>query len=48
MEETSKLTIEDFEKASSNQELLEIIKRKEISLEKVNKRLFYEDELRRR
>ncbi len=46
MEETSKLTIEDFEKSSSNQELLKIIKQKKISLEKVNKRLFYEDELR--
>jgi len=47
MEETPKLTIEDFEKATSNQELLEIIKQKNISLDKVNKRLFYEDDLRR-
>ena len=47
MEETPKLIIEDFEKATSNQELLEIIKQKNISLDKVNKRLFYEDDLRR-
>lgn len=31
MEETPKLTIEDFEKATSNQELLEIIKQKNVS-----------------
>ena len=47
MEETPKLTIENFEKATSNQELLEIIKQKNVSLDKVNKRLFYEDDLRR-
>jgi len=47
MEETPKLTIEDFEKATSNQELLEIIKQKNISLDKVNKKLFYEEDLRR-
>ncbi len=46
MEETPKLTIEDFEKATSNQELLDIIKQKNVSLYKVNKRLFYEDDLR--
>ncbi len=46
MEETPKLTIEDFEKLSSTQELLEIIKREKISLNKVNKKLFYEHELR--
>jgi polyphosphate kinase len=44
---TSKLTIKDFEKASSNTELLQIIKQKKISIDKVNKRLFYEEELRR-
>jgi polyphosphate kinase 2 len=44
---TSKLTIKDFEKASSNIELLQIIKQKKISIDKVNKRLFYEEELRR-
>jgi polyphosphate kinase 2 len=47
MGETPKLTIEDFEKATSNQELLEIIKEKNISLDKVNKKLFYEEDLRR-
>ena len=47
MEELPKLTIEDFEKASSNNELLQIIKEKNISIDKVNKRLFYEEELRR-
>ncbi|PHQ57068.1 MAG: polyphosphate kinase 2 [Lutibacter sp.] len=47
MASTSKLTISDFEKASSNIELLQIIKQKNISIDKVNKRLFYEEELRR-
>jgi len=47
MEETPKLTIDDFEETTSNQELLEIIKQKNISLDKVNKKLFYQDELRR-
>jgi len=47
MEESPKLTIEDFKKAASNNELLQIIKEKNISIDKVNKRLFYEEELRR-
>lgn len=47
MEESPKLTIEDFEKASSNNELLQIIKEKNISIDKVNENLFYEEELRR-
>jgi len=47
MEESPKLTIEDFEKASSNNELLQIIKEKNISIDKVNKKLFYQEELRR-
>jgi polyphosphate kinase 2 len=47
MEETPKLTLEDFEKVTSNQELLKIIKQKNISLYKVDKKLFYEHELRR-
>ena len=47
MAETPKLTIEDFEKVSSNNELLQIIKEKKISIDKVNKKLFYEEELRR-
>jgi polyphosphate kinase 2 len=47
MNETSKLTIEDFERVSSNQELLKLIKEKNIPFDKVAKRLFYEDELRK-
>ncbi|PCH49304.1 MAG: polyphosphate kinase 2 [Flavobacteriaceae bacterium] len=47
MKELPKLTIDDFEKVSSNNELLEIIKQKNISINKVNKKLFYEEELRR-
>lgn len=47
MKELPKLTIEDFEKVSSNNELLQIIKQKKISIDKVNKKLFYEEELRR-
>ncbi|MDP2067351.1 MAG: polyphosphate kinase 2 [Lutibacter sp.] len=46
MIETPKLTIEDFERVSSNQELLKLIKQKNISFDKVAKRLFYEEELR--
>ncbi|MFK5957405.1 MAG: polyphosphate kinase 2 [Lutibacter sp.] len=47
MEESTKLTIEDFEKVTSNNELLQLIKEKKISIDKVNKKLFYEEELRR-
>jgi polyphosphate kinase 2 len=46
MKETPKLTIEDFERVASNQELLKIIKEKNIPFDKVEKRLFYEEELR--
>lgn len=46
MKETPKLTIGDFERVSSNQELLKIIKDKNIPFDKVAKRLFYEEELR--
>ena len=46
MEESPKLTMEDFEKVSSSQELLKIIRKKNISFDKVEKRLFYEEELR--
>jgi polyphosphate kinase 2 len=46
MKETPKLTIEDFERVSSNQELLKLIKEKNIPFDKVAKRLFYEEELR--
>ena len=47
MEETSKLTLEDFRKATSNSELLEIIKEKNISIDKVEKKLLYEEDLRK-
>ena len=47
MEETPKLTLEDFENVSSNDELLKIIKQKEVFINKVNFKLFYEEELRR-
>ena len=47
MAENSKLTIEDFEKVSSNEDLLKIINEKGISIDKVNKKIFYEEELRR-
>ncbi len=46
MKKTHKLTIKDFEKGSSNKELLQIIKEKNISIDKVNIKLFYEEELR--
>ena len=47
MEETPKLTSEDFERATSNKELLEIIKEKNIPIEKVKNRIFYEEELKK-
>ena len=46
MQESPKLTMEDFEKVSSNQEILKIIREKNIPFDKVEKRLFYEQELR--
>lgn len=46
MQESPKLTMEDFERVSSNQELLKLIKEKNIPFDKVAKRLFYEEELR--
>lgn len=42
-----RLTIDDFEKISTNKELLEIIEQKEISFDKVSKKLFYAEELRK-
>ncbi len=42
-----KLTADDFKKASTNQELLEIIKDKGINIDKVKQRLFYEEELKK-
>ncbi|MBS9766421.1 MAG: polyphosphate kinase 2 [Flavobacteriaceae bacterium] len=42
-----KLTVEDFKKATTNEELLEIIADKGININKVKQRLFYEDELKK-
>jgi polyphosphate kinase 2 len=47
MEENAKLTIEDFQNVSTNKELLEIINDKNISLEKVNDKIFYEEDLKK-
>jgi polyphosphate kinase 2 len=47
MEVQPKLTIEDFEKATSNKELYKIIEDKHIAIDKVSERLFYEEELRK-
>tara|TARA_R110001583_G_scaffold17310_11_gene70191 strand:- start:851 stop:1708 length:858 start_codon:yes stop_codon:yes gene_type:complete len=47
MEENPKLTIEDFEGATSNKELLEIIKEKNINIDKVKNKIFYESELKK-
>lgn len=41
------LNIEDFKKATSNKELLEIIEQKKIPFDKVANKLFYEEELRK-
>ena len=41
------LTKEDFEKASSNKEILEIINTKNINIDKVENRIFYEEELKK-
>ncbi len=47
METTPSLTKEDFEKATSNKELLAIINEKNINIDKVKYRLFYEEELKK-
>ncbi|MDY0781177.1 polyphosphate kinase 2 [Tenacibaculum sp. IB213877] len=47
MEEKPRLTAEDFERASSNEELLQIIEEKNIPFGKVEKELQYEQELRK-
>ena len=47
MKEKPELTIEDFESVSTNEELLAIIKRKGISITKVQIKLDYEEELRK-
>jgi polyphosphate kinase 2 len=47
MEENPKLTLNDFESISTNKELIELINDKKISLEKVNAKIFYEEELKK-
>lgn len=47
MEETPKLNLEDFQTATSNKELLDIISRKNVDINKVENKLFYENELRK-
>jgi polyphosphate kinase 2 len=47
MAETPSLTKEDFEQASSNKEILKIIKQKNINIDKVKNRIFYEEELKK-
>jgi len=47
MAKTPGLTKEDFEKASSNKEILEIINDKNINIDKVENRIFYEEELKK-
>jgi polyphosphate kinase 2 len=47
MEEPPKLTLEDFEKATTNEELLAIIQEKNFPIERVIEKLFYEEELKR-
>jgi len=46
MEETPKLTLEDFTKVTSNKELLDIIKSKNFPIGKVEDKLTYEEDLR--
>lgn len=47
MAETPKLTAEDFQSISSNKELLKLIAKKNINIEKIEKKIFYEEELRK-
>ncbi|MBA6156653.1 polyphosphate kinase 2 [Tenacibaculum sp. S7007] len=47
IEKKEKLTIADFESVSTNEELLAIIKKKNISIEKVEVKLNYESELKK-
>lgn len=47
MAEEPKLTIDDFNKATTNKELIDIIHQKNINIDKVNKKMFYEDELQK-
>lgn len=47
MEEKPKLTIRDFQNVSTNDELRELIKEKEISIDKVEAKINYESELKK-
>ncbi len=47
MDEIPKLTLEDFQNITSNEELFDAITCKKIPIDKVKKRLFYEEELKK-
>jgi polyphosphate kinase 2 len=47
MDETPKLTLEDFQNITSNEELLATISSKNIPIDSIKKRLFYEEELKK-
>jgi len=47
MDQTQKITKEEFEKINSNQELLKVLKQKNIPLEKLSNAMFYESELQK-
>ena len=47
MSEISKLTLEDFNNTTTNKQLLKLIEGKKINIEKVKRKLFYEEELRK-
>lgn len=47
MSEISKLSLEDFNNTTTNQQLLKLIKEKNINIEKVQRKIFYEEELRK-
>jgi len=44
---TAKLSLEDFSSISTNQELMDLIEAKNINIEKVKKKLYYESELKK-
>ncbi|WP_272150406.1 polyphosphate kinase 2 [Tenacibaculum aiptasiae] len=46
MKEKAKLTLADFESVSTNEELLKVIKKKKISIDKIEVKLAYEKELK--
>ncbi|HKJ07405.1 MAG TPA: polyphosphate kinase 2 [Flavobacteriaceae bacterium] len=47
MGENPKLTAEDFNAISSNKELLKLIAKKNINIDKIEQKIFYEEELRK-